>query len=189
MHKVAVSLGFVALAAVVAGTVVAQSSAKLTAQDVLDIRGLIDAYPHLLDNCRNNGQDYADLFTDDATFGVSSAWGSSPKIWFRGRDALVAAGGGGPNGCRPAAPKQQYHLNINPTITPTAGGAKATSTLLTITNDTNARGDIVHWEGGYEDAFEKTAKGWRFKQRVHVWSEVQWTDNVRDMPVRKLEEE
>jgi hypothetical protein len=58
-----------------------------------------------------------------------------------------------------------------------------------ITNDTNERGDIVHWEGGYEDTFEKTAAGWRFKSRVHVWPEIEWTDRPQDMPPRKMADE
>lgn len=161
---------------------------KLSAQDLLDIRALIDQYPHILDNCVGNGYRYADMFTADATFGVSSEWGKGAKIWFRGRDQLANAGGG-TTSCRPVPAKPSYHLNINPVITPTPTGAKAISTLLTITNDTNQRGDIVHWEGGYEDTFEKTPDGWRFKSRVHVWPEVKWTDNPADMPPRNLAEE
>jgi hypothetical protein len=165
----------------------AQNS-KLEAQDYVDIRNLIDTYPHLLDNCRNNGNDYADLFTNDATFGVSSQWGGPVKVWFRGREQIRRAGGGGETACV-NRPNYGYHLNINPHIYPTASGAAATSTLLTIINDTDRRGDVVHWEGGYEDTFEKTAAGWKFKSRVHVWSEVAWTDNPADMPPRNLEEE
>jgi hypothetical protein len=169
--------------------VAAQTGPRLEAQDSLDIRQLIDQYTHLLDHCTNGGKDYADLFTADGTFGVSSTWGAGAKIWFRGREQLVAAGGGGPNGCRPRTGTASYHININPVITPTADGARAVSTLLVITNDTNDRGDIVHWEGGYEDTFEKTAAGWRFKSRVHVWPEIEWTDRPQDMPPRKLAEE
>lgn len=168
----------------------AQAPIRLEAQDLLDIRQLIDAYTHTLDNCTNNGNDYADLFTADGTFGVSSQWGQGVKVWFRGREQLRRAGGGGENACRaplPGAP--MYHININPVITPTPEGAKAISTLLTITNDTDSRGDIVHWEGGYEDTFEKTADGWRFRSRVHVWPEIQWTDRPEDMPPRNLAEE
>ena len=80
-------------------------------------------------------------------------------------------------------------LTINPVITATPTGARAISTLLTITNDTDRRGDVVHWEGGYEDTFEKTPNGWKFKSRVHVWDEIEWTDRVEDMPPRKLEDE
>lgn len=164
-------------------------TAKLEAQDYLDIRQLIDSYTHVLDNCTNSGYDYANLFTADATFGVSSEWGGGAKIWFRGREQLAAAGGGGPGGCRPRSGKPTYHININPVITPTADGARAISTLLVITNDTTERGDIVHWEGGYEDTFEKTPEGWRFKSRVHVWPEVQWTDRPQDMPPRNMANE
>jgi hypothetical protein len=189
MNRTSLSLALVALATVsLPGSAAAQNSPTLSPQDYIDIRHLIDTYPQLLDNCVNNGNDYADLFTDDATFGVSSEWGKA-KIWFRGREQLRAAGGGGANGCRPRSGTPSYHLNINPSITPTADGARATSTLLTITNDTNDRGDVVHWEGGYEDTFEKTAKGWRFKSRVHVWPEVEWTDNPADMPPRNLADE
>ena len=177
------------LAANTVGRTEAQGSASLTAQDQLDIRALIDRYPHVLDNCTNNGNDYADLFTPDATFGVSSEWGTA-KIWFRGREQLRRAGGGTDSVCRPRESQgYAYHLNINPAITATPTGAKAISTLLTITNDTNDRGDVVHWEGGYEDTFEKTPQGWKFKSRVHVWPEIEWTDRVEDMPPRRLEDE
>jgi hypothetical protein len=168
----------------------AQSPVKpLSAQDLLDIRALIDGYSHLLDSCRNNGNDYADQFTADGTFGVSQEWGKA-KIWFSGREALRRAGGGTDTGCRPRSiDGYAFHLTINPAITATPTGAHAVSTLLTITNDTNDRGDIVHWEGGYEDTFEKTANGWKFKSRVHVWDEIEWTDRVQDMPRRNLADE
>jgi len=197
MNKTGTILGVIALTAVawvavngVVRTSEAQNGAKqLTAQDLLDIRALIDGYSHLLDTCRNNGNDYADQFTADATFGVSSEWGKA-KIWFRGREQLRRAGGGGETQCRPRSiDGYAFHLTINPAITATPTGAHAISTLLTITNDTDDRGDIVHWEGGYEDTFEKTANGWRFKTRVHVWPEVQWTDRVEDMPPRNLADE
>ena len=176
--------------ALFAGCASPQDSATLKAEDYLQIRQLIDSYAQILDHCSNAGNDYADLFTDDATFGVSSEWGKGEKIWFRGREELVRAGGGGPNGCRAqVSPTPSYHLNINPRIMPTSDGARAVSTLLTITNDTDDRGDIIHYEGGYEDTFQKTADGWRFKSRVHVWPEIQWTDRPEDMPPRNLADE
>jgi hypothetical protein len=164
------------------------SAQTLEAQDYIDIRQLIDAYPRLLDNCINGGDDYADLFTEDATFGVSSEWGSGAKIWFRGREQLKLAAGGGPDGCQPR-PSFGYHLVISPVITPTAEGASAHSTLLTILNNTGAQGDAVHWEGGYEDTFEKTPAGWKFKSRLHVWPEIEWTDRPEDMPPRDMSDE
>ena len=186
---VVVALGIALFAGIATSQRNVQSRAKLEAQDYIDIRQLIDGYSRILDNCTNNGNTYADLFTADATFGVSSQWGTGAKIWFRGREQLRAAGGGGKDACRPPQPYPEYHIVISPVITPAPGGAKATSTLLTITNKTTKQGDIVHWEGGYEDTFAKTATGWRFKSRVHVWPEIKWTDNPADMPPRDLEKE
>ena len=62
MNKTKSILGVAALAAVswvavngISITSEAQGSAKtLTAQDLLDIRQLIDGYAHLLDHCTNN---------------------------------------------------------------------------------------------------------------------------------------
>ena len=63
-------------------------------------------------------------------------WGTA-NIWFRGREQLRRAGGGTDTVCRPRESQgYAYHLTINPVITPTATGARAISTLLTITNDT-----------------------------------------------------
>src|SRR5690606_18313257 len=101
----------------------AQTSGELGAQDQLEIRQLIDRYTHVLDHCTNGGYDYADLFTPDGTFGVSSEWGGGAKIWFTGREQLAAAGGGGPDGCRPRRGASTYHINLHPVITPTPDGA------------------------------------------------------------------
>jgi hypothetical protein len=161
--------------------------APLTAEDLVAIRQLMDSYAQTLDRCTNGGRDYANLFTEDGTFGVSSQWGGGAKIWFSGREALTRVGG---SGCgRQPGPGSSTHVNINPRIWATAEGARSESTLLTITNDTNDRGDIVHHEGGYEDTFEKTPNGWRFKSRVHVWPEIAWTDRPEDMPPRNLADE
>jgi len=191
MNKVSLGLAGVALAAgLVIGTAIAQRGPKLDAQDYVDIRQLIDGYSRVLENCTNNGNDYANLYTADATFGVSQTWGSGAKIWFRGREQLARAGGAGPNGtCRPPAPNPEYHIVANVFIAPTPDGAKSTSTLLTIQNKTTEHGDPIHWEGGYEDTYAKTPDGWKFKSRVHVWNEVKWTDRPEDMPARKLAEE
>lgn len=121
-----------------------QSPEPLTASDLVEIRQLLDSYAQILDHCIGDGVDYANLFTDDGTFGVSSEWGRRAKIWFRGRDELMRVGAGGPGGClSEISPTPSYHLNINPLITATPEGAQARSTLLTITNDTDDRGDII----------------------------------------------
>src|SRR5688572_31701541 len=124
MNRIPASLAVVALSIGLFGCAAAnQESArddgKLEAQDYIDIRQLIDGYSHILDNCTNNGNDYADLYTPDATFGVSSEWGKA-KIWFRGREQLRRAGGGTDTACRPRESQgYSYHLTINPVITAT----------------------------------------------------------------------
>ena len=190
MQRTSFGLTLVAVTGILlAGGAVAQSG-KLPAQDYVDILQLIQGYSRILENCTNAGNDYADMYTDDATFGVSQTWGSGVKVWFRGREELARAGGAdGKGGCRPPTPNLEYHIVANLSITATPEGARAISTLLTMQNKTTAQGDPIHWEGGYEDTLVKTAKGWRFKQRVHVWPEVKWTDRPQDMPPRSLSTE
>ena len=123
MHRRVASLMVVALsiglsACRAASQERASDAGTLGAQDYIDIRQLIEGYSHILDNCANNGNTYADLFTPDATFGVSSAWGSGAKIWFRGREQLRVAGGGGTESCRPQGRYPAYHVVISPVITP-----------------------------------------------------------------------
>src|SRR5687768_1994706 len=121
MNHIAARLAVVALTAGLSACAAAgqtSGTAKLEAQDYIDIRQLIDGYSAILDNCANNGNTYADLFTPDATFGVSSTWGSGAKIWFRGREQLRVAGGGGNDACRPPQKYPEYHIVISPVITP-----------------------------------------------------------------------
>ena len=82
---------FVATAAAISLPAVADAQAvkKLTPQDRIEIQELTDGYTYKIDNCTNSGYDYADMYTDDATFGVSSEWGSGVKVWFTGREELA----------------------------------------------------------------------------------------------------
>jgi hypothetical protein len=56
---------------------------------------------------------------------------------------------------------------VNHVITPAPGGAVGKSYLLAI----GVGGDptTIERQGGYEDVYVKTANGWRFKSRVHVF--------------------
>lgn len=185
-HRAGLRLAAVAVVCCIAGAR-AQDITPLTADDLIEIRQLMDSYAQILDHCIDSGDDYAALFAEDGTFGVSSEWGGGEKIWFRGHAELARIGGSGCGNRRIQG--RSYHLNINPLIRATAEGAWSRSTLLTITNDTDDRGDIVHYEGGYEDTFVRTPDGWRFSSRVHVWEEIEWTDRPEDMPPRNLADE
>jgi hypothetical protein len=133
---------------------------RLTAEDRLEIQELLHRYMFILDAGENhaNGYGYADLYTEDGTFG------NRPP----GREALAAAAGrtsdGGYAETHQRGAQNQIHINVGEIIVPTAEGAKGTSYLLMIDGPANQ----IYWAGWYEDVYVKTPKGWRFKSRVHV---------------------
>ncbi len=156
---------------------------QLTPQDHIDIRELIEAYPEILDTCVNSGYDYADQYTQNGTFGVSSKWGDDGYAWFKGREELAVAAGGGKDGCRERSDKY-HHLALSPVIKATATGAHATSTLLMITDGSGDKPSKIEWQGGYEDTFAQTRDGWRFKSRRHVWPGQDWPATAAEMMER-----
>lgn len=166
----------------------------LTTADIVEIEQLTNGYPYKIDYCTNSGYDYADMYTDDAQFGVSSEWNSPDKthIWYRGREELANAGGGGKGGCRPkreSAPGavRVHHIATSLVVTPTATGAVGKSTLLATGAGGNKYG--IEWQGGYEDVYVKTPKGWKFKSRLHVWPGYDWPATAAEMGKRFMEAE
>jgi len=153
---------------------------QLTPLDYIEIRELIEAYPAILDTCVNSGYDYADQYTEDGTFGVSANWGDDGYAWFKGREELAMAAGGGKDGCRERSPRY-HHLVVSPIIKATAEGAHAMTTLLMITDGVGDKPSKIQWQGGYEDYLVKTKKGWRFKSRRHVWPGYDWPATREEM--------
>jgi hypothetical protein len=160
----------IALCAAASHTASAQSRSAaapraLTALDYIEIQQLVAKYARAIDTCSNNGYDYADLFTPDGAFIPS--FNGKPGAPFQGRERLAEASGGGSRGCKNVGWIEQgvRHLYVNHIITPTADGATGTVDMLMIGlgGDPNK----IEYDGYYEDAYVKTAKGWRFKQRVH----------------------
>jgi hypothetical protein len=133
---------------------------RLSAEDRLEIQELLHRYMFILDAGENhdNGYGYADLFTEDGTFGTRPP----------GREALATAAGrmldGSYNPVHTRGAHNQIHLNVGEIIVPTADGAKGISYLLMIDGPANQ----IYWAGWYEDVYVKTPNGWRFKSRVHV---------------------
>ena len=80
------------------GVVAAQqgrtNAQTLTALDYIEIQQLNARYGFAIDNCTNNGYDYADLYTPDGTF-TSGRDGSV----YKGREQLAEAAGGAGRGC------------------------------------------------------------------------------------------
>ena len=143
----------------------------LTAQDYAEIEQLSARYAFDIDTCVNGGADFADLFTDDGEFSVSQQWGVAGNRKTKGRAALMdAAGGDGHGGCRDPKTTMGYgisHIIVNLVITPTPEGAAGKSYLLAIGVGGNPT--TIERQGGYEDVYVRTAAGWRFKSRVHVF--------------------
>lgn len=165
------ALGFAALLLAAPVHAADGSPPPLTADDIAAIRQLTARYAHLVDRCVNSGQDYANLFTDDGTFGVSDQWDRDGTIWARGREALARAGGGGPDGCRPRKPGTPgyglHHIVTSEVVEAAPGGAVGRSILITLGVDGTP--GSVEWQGGYQDRYVKTARGWRIQSRWHVW--------------------
>jgi hypothetical protein len=137
---------------------------QLTALDYIEIEQLVRKYAWAIDTCSNDGFDYADLYTPDGVF----INGENGERW-QGRERLAEAAGGNGRGCPfPAMPLS--HLILNLVIEPTADGAVGKSYLV-YPGRNGEFADEKHrgHDGGYQDTYVKTAAGWRFQERVHVF--------------------
>ena len=175
MHVKALAGGILwAALAAAASPAAAKDAAPLTALDYIEIQQLVNRYAFAIDNCTNNGYDYADLYTPDGVF----YWGVGSRKSV-GREELAEAAGGGKNGCKkieratvenPVA----THTTVNLIIEPSPEGATGKSYLMYpgvmgTHSDPSHTGHV----GGYQDVYVKTAKGWRFKTRTHVFPNIQ----------------
>jgi hypothetical protein len=142
----------------------------LTALDYVEIQQLLNKYAFALDTCSNNGYDYADLYTPDGIF----YWGIGGRKSV-GREQLAEAAGGGKQGCKrqQTASREnpiQTHMTVNVVIEASPEGAIGKSYLVYpgvqgISGDGTHNGHV----GGYQDVYVKTAQGWRFKKRIHIF--------------------
>jgi hypothetical protein len=152
-----------------------KKAANVTAMDYIEIQQLVNKYGQDIDTCTNNGYDYADLYTADGVFidkysddGFSKGGVQRAK----GRDELAAASWGGSKGCKDMPWNGWTHLMGDVVITPTAEGAKGRCYLIML----GEKGPgSVNRDGGYEDIYVKTPKGWRIKSRTHVRSK-EWSN-------------
>jgi hypothetical protein len=149
------------------------ATAVLTPQDSIDIQQLVRKYAWALDGGDNYGYAYADLFTPDGVFvGMNQAPGGRS---YQGRDALAALArtpAGGPN--------NQRHFTMNHVVTPSPrqgsgqAAVSATGRAYVVMLDIGIAGkpNAVSHGGHYEDVYEKTGVGWRFKRRTYWESKV-----------------
>jgi hypothetical protein len=139
---------------------------SLSPQDYIDIQQLVARYAFAIDNCTNNGHDYADLYTPDGWFAPSQ--GGRLLTKYEGRDRLAEAALGGAKDCAGVPWKGITHMLVNHVIQPSREGAIGKVYLVAIGLD--GEPGKVEAQGHYEDVYVKTSKGWLFKSRVHVLS-------------------
>ena len=142
------------------------SARTLTTQDYIDLQQLMARYAVAIDECTNNGYDYAALYADDGWFSASRD-GKPGRKW-QGRENLAAAARGNMKTCDEVPWKGIKHMYVNHVITPTAEGATGRIDLIAIGLDGDPH--KVEHQGHYEDVYVKTPKGWLFKSRLHVLS-------------------
>ena len=127
------TLGLVALVAVQAqqkGTQAADKPMTLTALDYIEIQQLVARYAYAIDNCTNNGYDYADLYTADGWFGASRDGQVGNK--FQGRERLAAAARGNAKTCDEVPWKGMTHMLVNHVILPSPEGATGKVYLVAV---------------------------------------------------------
>ena len=142
----------------------ARAPMQLTALDYIEIEQLNRKYAWALDTCTNDGFAYADLYTADGTF----IDGKTGKRW-HGREQLAEAAGGNGRGC-PFVRMPLSHVISNLVIEATPDGATGKSYLVYPGKNGKFVDEEHHGhDGGYQDIYVKTADGWRYRERVHVF--------------------
>jgi hypothetical protein len=162
------ALAVALLAATVVSTIQAQqkgaqpsAAQTLTALDYIEIRQLVARYGYAVDTGADSGNMYADLFAPDGAFLDRAGKATT------GRDALAAVARRFQRG-----PQSQFHFLMNHVIEPAAGGARGKEYLLQLRMGEPDHENEIFGGGHYEDTYEKTAKGWRFKTRQFVPSDL-----------------
>lgn len=178
-------LGTIVSACLVCAATAADKPERFTPEDYTAIQQLDAQYAFAIETCTNRGYDYADLYVPDGEFGVATDWGKHPSRTSKGRDALANAAGGGPSGCRDPKTQMGYglsHIIANTVITPTPTGASSREYLVVV----GVGGDptAIESQGGYESTYVKTASGWRYVTRWHVFPDM--ANSIQFGPGSKL---
>jgi SnoaL-like domain len=159
----AVAAPLAAIPSLIAPQTVGSASA-LTVLDYLQIQQLVNRYGWALDGGGDNGFAYADLYTKDGIF-TGTNQGPSGRS-YQGRENLAALARGGPRG-----PLYVSHYATNIVIEPTAdGGAVGHSYVAIFKLGEAGKPAVIDHGGRYDDVYEKTAEGWRFKHRTYFES-------------------
>ena len=143
----------------------------LTAADYIEIQQLAVRSSYAIDSGASGGEQFADLFAPGGAF-ISASRGR-----IEGRDNLVALG----RGRNPMYPRR---FIVNHVIEPAPDGATGRVYVLEVDLPTDGKvgGQLTSTGGRYEDEYEKTPVGWRFKSRKFVPSKVEVPGAQRGAP-------
>jgi hypothetical protein len=136
----------------------------LSLEDYIEIQQLVAHYPYPLDTNPDHGKSYAANFTEDGIFHDQHDW------YYRGHKDITHAAN---FDRRPPSPNNVGHFIFSHEIWPTAnGGAIGHEQNFLISEigppdkDGWRAASIVSYQ--YDDIYEKTPTGWKFKVRAHI---------------------
>lgn len=142
----------------------ASAGTPLTPLDYIEIQQLVRKSAWALDSGDNYGYAYADLFTPDGTFvGTNQGEGRT----YQGRDQLATVARGGTRGHT-----VQSHLTMNHVVKASAEGATGRAYVVVVDVGVVGKPNKVNHGGYYDDEYQKTPQGWRFKRRTYYESKV-----------------
>jgi hypothetical protein len=132
----------------------------LTAMDYIQIQQLVNRYAYAVDTGADIGRMYAGLFAPDGAFLQRGG------VRHTGPEALAAVGYRNSRG-----PQSVFHYLMSHAIEPTADGARGKELLVQFVIGDNGEPSRVFGGGHYDDVYERTKDGWRFKQRQFIPSQ------------------
>lgn len=150
----------------ISGSAAQPDNNSMTAGDYIAIQQLVNRLNFALDYCTNEGQDFADLFTEDGQYIIDQGGGN---ISVRSHDQLAALAGGPTCDSRRTVPSSYIlHLSESLVIEPEGEGARGMSYAIYPANHGNyLNNETAGQLGIYHDVYVRTAEGWKIKSRRH----------------------
>jgi hypothetical protein len=140
------------------------STNTLAPLDYIEIQQLVRKSAWALDSGDNYGYAYADLFTPDGAFvGTNRGEGRT----YQGRDQLATLARGGTRGHT-----VQSHFTMNHIVKGSADNATGRAYVVVADVGVVGKPNKVNHGGFYDDEYQKTPQGWRFKRRTYYESKV-----------------
>ncbi len=157
------------------GTVQAQPPATntttLSALDYIEIQQLMSRYAYAVDTGADAGNAYADLFAPGGIFGAPPGT--------TGHDALAAVARRFQRG-----PQAVFHFLMDQVVEPSADAVTGKEYLAQFIIGDEGQPSRVFGGGHYDDTYEKTPQGWRFKRRQFIASQNGPNPAIQSLPLQ-----